>query len=224
MELRIPRRLSHRVTLGAALICAALLAPPDAVASDVTWPACAADLDWCFGVHLYVTGPADAPVASDDWLATQLNEANRLFRPSGVGFELAERTHLTGAPTHIPDRRTRDTLGRRRFARGTVQVYVVSRLDDVDIRGEEIRGVHWRDRANRKRRWIILSAISPRLVLAHELGHFFGLRHSKHRGSVMNKSRADPTPYRERVFVPAERERITKRARRYARNGRLRRR
>jgi hypothetical protein len=69
-----------------------------------------------------------------------------------------------------------------------VHVFVVGRLADVDIAGNEIRGVHWRERADRTHRWVILSKIAGSLVLPHELGHFFGLPHSTHDISLMNKT------------------------------------
>ena len=73
-------------------------------------------------------------------------------------------------------------------------MFVVGRLADVDVAGDEIRGVHWRLRGDRARRWVILSKIARSLVLTHELGHFFGLPHSSHDISVMNKTPRPPPP------------------------------
>mgnify|MGYP004161725649 CR=1 FL=1 len=47
-----------------------------------------------------------------------------------------------------------------RIERGRIDLFIVNRLNDVDIEGAEIRGVHWRDPKDRKgKRWIILSRI-----------------------------------------------------------------
>ena len=70
--------------------------------------------------------------------------------------------------------------------------------------GEQIRGVHWRQRSNIDKRWVILSGIAQSTVMAHELGHFFGLPHSSHRRSIMNKTPREDPPWDERVFVDEE--------------------
>jgi len=41
-------------------------------------------------------------------------------------------------------------------------------------------------------------------VLAHELGHFFGLPHSKYPVSIMNKTPRDDPPHAERGFHAKE--------------------
>jgi hypothetical protein len=212
------------VTIGPILhaLAALLLAAPDDLPDAASFPRCDPVARHCFGLHLYVAGPADAPVVGHAWLALQLREANRLFAPSGIGFEVEAVDRPAEDRTRVHDKTARDALGRERYARGTIHVFVVERLDDVDVEGEEIRGVHWRDRADRSRRWIILSGIAPQLVLAHELGHYFGLAHSRERGSVMSKAPNDPTPYLERAVLPREQARIAAYARRYTRDGTLR--
>ena len=91
------------------------------------------------------------------------------------------------------------------LARGEIDVFVVSRLGDIDVLGEEIRGVHWRDPRDPKRlRWILLSRISQPLVLAHELGHYFSLPHSTEPMSIMNKAPRALPPVSERGFTRGE--------------------
>jgi hypothetical protein len=63
--------------------------------------------------------------------------------------------------------------------------------------------VHWRERADRTHRWVILSKIAGSLVLSHELGHFFGLPHSTYEISLMNKT-LRPTPPGELTFAAPE--------------------
>ena len=54
------------------------------------------------------------------------------------------------------------------------------------------------------KRWIILSRIARAKVLAHELGHYFDLPHSKYPESIMNKKPRKTPPMAKRGFVPAE--------------------
>ncbi len=186
-------------------------------------PACPEAAERCFGVRLFVTTAEDGVTPSQPvpWVLTQLAQANEHFAALSVGFELDVVTLIGDGDAHVASRGQRDLLGRDRFRRGVIDVYLVTQLDDVDIAGAVIRGVHWRDRKDRKRRWIIMSAIAPPHVLAHELGHYFGLPHSTYAGSLMNKSRKDPTPWSERTFVQKERRRALGWARRYVREGTL---
>ncbi len=191
-------------------------------AIEAAAPRCPEAAEYCVGVRLFLAADDGGEVPQTPaWIATQLAEANRHFAPIGVGFELEAALRIGARHRQVDTRAQRDRLGRARARRGVIDVYLVARLADVDIEGAEIRGVHWRDRRDRARRWIILSAIAPRHVLAHELGHYFGLPHSKRRGSLMNKSREDPTPWSERTFVAAERRRAKARAARYLRDGTL---
>ena len=59
---------------------------------------------------------------------------------------------------------------------------------------------------------MILSSIASSMVLAHELGHFFGLPHTKHPKSIMNKSPHMNPPWHLRTF-PEEEQAIMARRR-----------
>lgn len=167
---------------------------------------------FCVGIALHVVERDGVPVQTPLWVYRDIAVANRLFSPIDVGFEVVSIEAEHADLAQMETRKDRDLLGRRDFSRGVVHVYVVARLADVDIKGDEIRGVHWRDRADRSRRWIILSAIGSETVLAHELGHFFGLPHSRYDVSIMNKTpRATPT-WADRVFADPE-QRVMKRHR-----------
>ncbi len=97
-----------------------------------------------------------------------------------------------------------DQIGKKIFHKGVAHIFVVRQLDDVDIAGEVIRGLHWHLRGDRSKRWIILSSIGGTVVLAHELGHFFGLPHSRYVESVMNKKPREAPTWEERIFAEPE--------------------
>lgn len=175
-----------------AALTAGLLASapagPDLAPYARETPRCAAEAARCFGVHLHLVVKDGAPVQDVAWVRAQIAEANARFATIDVSFEVVAAEPLPASDLEIDDRAERDALGEPYFSRGVVHVFVVGRLADVDIAGAEIRGVHWRLRKDRSRRWIILSKIAGPLTLAHELGHFFGLPHSDHDISLMNKT------------------------------------
>ena len=167
-------------------------------------PPCPAAARRCFELAVHVVEVDEVPVQTPVWLAAQVREANRLFAPIGVGFRVGSVAPVDAERTDVDTRLDRDLLGRDEHSLGVIHVFVVRRLADVDVEGEVIRGVHWRDRADTSRRWIILSSIASSMVLAHETGHFFGLPHSSYRTSIMNKSPHMNPPWPMRTFVDEE--------------------
>ena len=172
-----------------------------------TLPRCSAEVARCAAIRLWVTPQADD---FDDvaFVTAQLEQANAHHGPAGLGFEVVEVELLPATATDIVTRSDRDLLGHDRWQRGLVDVYIVSSLANVDEPGA-IRGVHWRSRKDRARRWVILSRISAPRVLAHELGHYFGLAHSTVPASLMNTS---GNALADRRFQPAELTKIEQRA------------
>lgn len=151
-------------------------------------PRCAEAAAHCFGIHLHIVQTEAGVVQDLAWVTAQIEQAQRHFALIDTSFEIVAADTLPASELEIDDRDERDALGHARFTRGVVHVFVVGRLADVDIAGNEIRGVHWRERADRTHRWVILSKIAGSLVLSHELGHFFGLPHSTYDISLMNKT------------------------------------
>ncbi len=163
-------------------------------------PRCQADAKLCFGLVVHVVEVDGAPVVDPVWFFAQVDAANRLFDAIDVAFESIEVRRENAERAHIASRSDRDRLGRGEHDKGVVHVWIVRRLADVDIDGAEIRGVHWRDRADLSRRFVILSSIAGDRTLAHELGHFFGLPHSRYPVSIMNKTPRDDPPWELRGF------------------------
>lgn len=169
-------------------------------------PRCPSKARHCVELAVHVVVEDGAEVVSPQWFAQHVHEANRLFASIGVGFSVGSVAPVDAAFADTQTRQQRDELGRKEHSLGVVHVFVVRQLGNVDAPGEVIRGVHWRDRAETSRRWIILSSIASPMVLPHELGHFFGLPHSRHRTSLMNKSPHLDPPWPQRSFVDEELE------------------
>jgi len=182
-----------------------LSSPPDPAAL----PVCGVDVERCAAVRLWVAAHDDARFDDLALLSGQLKQANAHHAPAGLNFQVVEVRVLGADERHVATRADRDALGHARWKRGLIDVYVVSKLGNVDEPGE-IRGVHWRSRKDRGRRWVVLSRISPPRVLAHELGHYFGLAHSTVPASLMNTS---GNALAERAFQPDELRKIERRAR-----------
>jgi hypothetical protein len=170
-------------------------------------PPCPDEVEHCIGIELFVVIDDGQPVQTPAWWASEVAHANALFEPVDVAFELADVHFISHTWAHVHSRLDRDRLGRRDRSPGLVHVFMVRRLDDVDIEGNLLYGVHWRDRGDTTHRWIIVSARdTSSTVLVHEMGHYFGLPHSRHDVSVMNKAPRTVPAWPDRVFAPPELE------------------
>lgn len=166
-------------------------------------PVCPLHVQHCLPLEVFVATRGGAPVQTAEWLQAQLSEANRHFAPLGVAFQALRVVPLPEEAADVRTREARDALGGRRVREGIIPVFVVGTLANVDAPGD-INGVHWRQRGKPGRRWLIVASIARAYVLAHELGHYFGLKHSAYPISIMNKTpRAEP-PAKDRTFAPEE--------------------
>ncbi|WP_437677488.1 hypothetical protein [Sorangium sp. So ce131] len=156
-------------------------------------------------------GEAGAPVRDDAWVDAQIAEAVRLFAPAGVALRKVGSRALPSRFAKLETRADRDALADALEAR-RINVMVVASLRDVDDPGRFRMGVHWRHRATPDRRFVILAAHAAPSVLAHELGHYFGLGHSGTADNVMSYVRTGAPV----SFNAAQLEKIRSSARRYA--------
>ncbi len=155
-------------------------------------------------VKIHIPLIDDQAIQNATWIHEQIKQSNRLFAKIKVCFELDDIVALSDQYNVLETANQRTKLGKDRLTSGLIDLFIVSKLADIDIKGEEIRGVHWRNPKNKqKSRWIILSKIASHLVLAHELGHYFDLPHSEYEQSIMNKKER-AYPMNQRGFVEDE--------------------
>jgi hypothetical protein len=157
-------------------------------------PSCEPERTHCFSIHLHVADGMIEPA----WMTTQVAMANHHFTEVGASFKIVKVDARTmDRVDTIADRASlkKHVTGR------TIHVFITNRLQDVDVADNEIRGVTLKKDDTK---YIILSVIAPDRVLAHELGHLFGLPHSKHAISIMNKTERIDPPIEQRTFAPEE--------------------
>jgi hypothetical protein len=164
------------------VVAAALLAPrtalPDEPPRDVTFP-----------IAITVAVEDGKPARDDAWIAAQIDDANLLYNPLGVRFRWTLRKEMPAAHATMHTRADRDALAPL-VEKNVIDVFVVAALEDVDEPGRYRKGVAWTSRPDSKR-FIILSAAAMRVVLAHELGHFFGNGHTDVPDNLMSYSRTE---------------------------------
>jgi hypothetical protein len=167
-------------------------------------PACEAGRAHCLGIRLHVTVDADGKaIAQPAWFAAQLAAADRHFAPLDVAFEVVGVDALPASAARIATPADRDAVSDGRLVGTVIHVFITGRLDDVDVPDGVIRGVTWHVRGS-GRKYVILSTVAPDRVLAHELGHVFGLPHSTYAVSIMNKTVRTEPPPEQRTFADPE--------------------
>jgi hypothetical protein len=142
------------------------------------------------------TAADGSPVAAQEWVRSQLANAEDLYAPLGLHFRLTEWRSLPSSASLIANRTERDALAPL-CAPQAINVHVVAQLRDVDATEEAYRmGVTW---IGRGVKYIIVATSARPSTLAHEIGHFFGLHHTKVKNNLMSYDR-DGAP----VFLDAE--------------------
>ena len=134
-------------------------------------------------VRFHVVQDGDGAIVDAGWLDDQIRRANLVFIPTGMLFEAADVVPLSETHAELFTRADRSQLAQHLEPR-VVNVFVVSSMLDVDNETEWRRGVHWR--VPSRGHFIVLTETGPPTTLAHELGHYFGVRrHRFSRGNIM---------------------------------------
>jgi hypothetical protein len=149
----------------------------------------------CFELALHVV----PDTVDDAWLEQLRATANKHFAAVDAGFDYASRDELPASASHIVTRADRDAFAAR-VTDSKIHVFVIAKLENVDDKAP-VHGVTWRAHG---KKYIIVAADSIDRVLAHELGHVFGLPHSTYKISIMNKTKRDDPPMDQRRFSDEE--------------------
>jgi Matrixin len=146
----------------------------------------------------------DVAVRDSAWIDEQIAAMAELYAPLDlhpvkVGVRTMPSTFL-----HMETRADRDALASE-LRPGVANVFIVGTLRDVDEPSKMRRGVHWRNRKDPSHRYVIVAAEAMPTVLAHEMGHYFGLGHSSVQDNLMSYDRTGG-----RVFLDDAQARIIK--------------
>ena len=134
------------------------------------------------------------PVVSRPWVRRQVEMANRIFASAGLRFAVQKWRTVNDQHARLENRSDRHALGFL-LAPDAINVFVVKSLRDVDEPDRMRFGVHWRPRSVPGAHFVILSSQAPEAVLAHELGHFFGNKHSSVPNNIMSYERSSDLPF-----------------------------
>ena len=146
-------------------------------------------------VTLHVVQRAGTPVVDGAFIAERFARANDIFAQYGVQFEVREQRPLDERHAALETRADRNALGSY-FARGTLHVFCVASLRDVDEPDRMRRGVHWHSTTRAGAHYVIVSSIAGVDVLAHELGHYLGNpEHSEVAGNLMSYEHTEVLPF-----------------------------
>jgi hypothetical protein len=164
-------------------------------------PTCVDGRANCFGIRLHVArGEDGAMIVDPAWFAAQLALANKLFEPIDASFQLEDVEFLDAAAARIDDREERTALSQF-IRRPVIDVFITGYLVDIDKPESFAYGVTWH---TKRGKLLIVSTMGRSVTLAHELGHLFGLKHSKYPESSMNKTPREVPPPEERRFADPE--------------------
>lgn len=131
------------------------------------------------------------PVASRARVTQWVLRANRALAQSGVEVYVHSVRHLPRGWRAVTRAGQRRRLAGYAPSDGTIHVFVTEELDKPHRRRSRrrVRGLHWRYRGIRRdlrqREYVVVTDGAPNTTFAHELGHLFGLAHSKSTTNIM---------------------------------------
>jgi len=131
------------------------------------------------------------PVASRARVTQWVLRANRALAPAGVEVYVHSVRHLPRGWRAVTRAGQRRRLAGYAPRNGTIHVFVTEELDRPRRRRlrRRVRGLHWRYRGLRRdlrqREYVVVTDGAPNTTFAHELGHLFGLAHSKSTTNIM---------------------------------------
>lgn len=189
--------------------------PPELSSVIATAPACDTARATCIGLRVHVPITDAGPIATPEWIERQLTTANTHFAPLDVAFQIVGVEPLPASAERVEDKAERTSFGPLTKGR-VIDVFVTGHLDDIDKPGAMAYGVTWWVTGDKK--LVILSTQAFERTLAHELGHVFGLPHSKYPISIMNKTQREKPPVEERTFHAKEQAKMKLRLRELLKN------
>lgn len=140
---------------------------------------------------VHVATSAGDPVASQARVTQWVLRANRALSQAGIEVYVHSVRHLPRGWRAVTKSQQRRRLAGYAPNDGTIHVFVTEELDKPRRRRarRRVRGLHWRYRGLRRelrqREYVVVTDGAPNTTFAHELGHLFGLAHSKGGTNIM---------------------------------------